>query len=547
MPLTEAHALEAHTAVLPAAGTVSSAAALPAAASQAGAADVPLAPFMVAHDPRADEQVLEQLAQWCEQFSPLVGFEQLDPCHGSSAARRPDCLYLDVTNLAAYFGDERKLARLVTQSFMQRGYHVRVALASTLGAAWALAHFAVPAAEVIGASSTGMAEPAAARGSSFLVVPPGATGEALQSLPIEALRLPPEAVSLLQQLGIYQIAQLACLPRASLLSRFGAVLLRRWDQAFGAVDEVLLMFRPAPQFRTDWTLEYPTTDQATIHAVLDELTERLTAALARRGEGVVECSCRLFLANPPTPSALHPQPSFLTDHPALSPLALRIGLFQPTASARHLQQLWQLQMQQVLLPAPVQQILLEATLTAPLQRRQRELFPDTIRHTSQQLAQLVDRLSSRLGQAHVVRPRLYADAQPEFAYHYLPLTGNPRARKPLPGKRRATAVAARPAGLATAPRSAVRLPGSRPLHLRSPPLPIDVVAVAPDGPPVRLLWDNHPYQVARYWGPERIETGWWRGRSVRRDYYRVETQSGHWLWLFRRLSDGHWFLHGMFG
>jgi protein ImuB len=74
-----------------------------------------------------------------------------------------------------------------------------------------------------------------------------------------------------------------------------------------------------------------------------------------------------------------------------------------------------------------------------------------------------------------------------------------------------------------------------------------VTALAPDGPPLRLLVHQRSYRVARCWGPERIETGWWRGRCVRRDYYRVETQSGHWLWIFRRLPDGCWFLHGMFG
>jgi protein ImuB len=52
--------------------------------------------------------------------------------------------------------------------------------------------------------------------------------------------------------------------------------------------------------------------------------------------------------------------------------------------------------------------------------------------------------------------------------------------------------------------------------------------------------------VARHWGPERIETGWWRGRTIRRDYYRVEITSGNRFWLFRQLDDDNWFLHGSF-
>ena len=56
------------------------------------------------------------------------------------------------------------------------------------------------------------------------------------------------------------------------------------------------------------------------------------------------------------------------------------------------------------------------------------------------------------------------------------------------------------------------------------------------------------HRVIRYWGPERIETDWWQGDSVRRDYYRIETDQGHWWWIFRCLSKkpNQWMLHGLF-
>ncbi len=58
-------------------------------------------------------------------------------------------------------------------------------------------------------------------------------------------------------------------------------------------------------------------------------------------------------------------------------------------------------------------------------------------------------------------------------------------------------------------------------------------------------------RIVRRVGPERIETGWWRGGHVRmvgvaRDYYRIETAAGRCYWVFRRLPAGPWFLHGMF-
>ena len=55
-------------------------------------------------------------------------------------------------------------------------------------------------------------------------------------------------------------------------------------------------------------------------------------------------------------------------------------------------------------------------------------------------------------------------------------------------------------------------------------------------------------------GPERIETGWWDGYDVRRDYYLVQTSFGQRAWAFRPAGDapvggrGEGFmLHGWFG
>ncbi len=52
--------------------------------------------------------------------------------------------------------------------------------------------------------------------------------------------------------------------------------------------------------------------------------------------------------------------------------------------------------------------------------------------------------------------------------------------------------------------------------------------------------------IRGYWGPERIETGWWREAVVERDYFRVETNTGQRFWLFRQNDSGQWFLHGEF-
>jgi protein ImuB len=71
------------------------------------------------------------------------------------------------------------------------------------------------------------------------------------------------------------------------------------------------------------------------------------------------------------------------------------------------------------------------------------------------------------------------------------------------------------------------------------------MAVAPYGPPNQFHY-MCDYRIEKSWGPERIQTGWWRGRYVQRDYYRVETAEGKQFWIFRDLRSGNWFLHGAF-
>jgi protein ImuB len=200
-------------------------------------------------------------------------------------------------------------------------------------------------------------------------------------------------------------------------------------------------------------------------------------------------------------------------------------------------------------------VTLAAVVTARLEHRQRELFAAALADQSQSLAILINRLSNRLGRERVGRPALTRDAVPERAWQLAPLTSRETtgatATKTKPRSKRALAQqAARKLTLFSedAPSAApLRAAATRPLTLLSPPRPLEVVALAPEGPPVQFIHGGQRQRVVRHWGPERIETAWWRGASVRRDYYRVETDSGEGYWIFRELREWGWFLHGAFG
>jgi protein ImuB len=261
-------------------------------------------------------------------------------------------------------------------------------------------------------------------------------------------------------------------------------------------------------------LEHPIARLDLLEGVLEKMLERLLSDLPA-GYGV---------------GRLHGRLSNEGEIP--EPTEWEIELCRPSASATHWRKLLHLRLERVRLQAPATRLHLWGGSILRLDQRQEELFPDAQLERLDARVDLLDRLSSRLGRDRVLRPRLVADAQPELACRYEPVARVFPKRKSAPSSEPA----------------AWRPPAPRPLFLQFAPEPLTATSVAPDGPPIRLWLGRPPVEslVARSWGPERIETGWHRGRPIRRDYYRVETTSGQRLWIFRSLDDGRWFLHGWF-
>jgi protein ImuB len=79
---------------------------------------------------------------------------------------------------------------------------------------------------------------------------------------------------------------------------------------------------------------------------------------------------------------------------------------------------------------------------------------------------------------------------------------------------------------------------SRPLRLFARPEPIEALAEVPDGPPLRFRWRRVLHDVTAIEGPERIAAPWWRnGDMPTRDYFRAEDSHGRRFWLYR---EGLW-------
>jgi protein ImuB len=512
------------------------------------------------HDLHDDIDALCTLAEAAQQFSPIVGLEQLDKqMWAGRYLRQPECLLLDVTGLASLFGGEAKLVKRIMRWLAQQNFFGCIGLAGSLGAAWAVANFALRGGEQPRSSAGLHSQPAgnsnsrslppAGEGSNAppqaddteaeatytapvcrsLIVPDGEDEQRLDILPLAALRLPAETVESLRRLGIRSIGQLESLPRDGVATRLGDDLIARWDQAYGRKSEAIITLHGQPQWCLEHLLEYPTQQFEITLEVVHRLTRELSSRLAKQGAGALRLVCRLDLVQN-------------------QPLVMQLGLFRPTNDAAHLEQLLTGQFEQqmrVIKLSSIWRISLQATLTAPMIWRQTGLFDGEEAASRSHMARLVDTLSSRLGRKQVLCAAVKREAQPELAVTFQPLTGRRQdGSETSTIKKLSSRIARRRAEPSRDD------PLRRPTLLFPKPIPIDVrLKESKSGltkAPVEFQYQGTWQSVTEARGPERLESGWWRGPSARRDYYRVTTARGSWWWLYRDLTTGDWFIHGLY-
>ena len=550
-------------------------------------------PLIQRHDKALDQRSLEQIAVSVQrQITPLVALEEMavKPWAGHPRHQR-ESLLCDISGVSHLFGDESGLLVAVEAMLAARHVRARMAIADSLAASWALAHEAAmkplsllregPCRQPRGGKNPeclrepnlaeneksseqrprGMEDRVSSSKRVFygglIIRGDEATTRAIEALPVQSLRLASDTVSTLARLGVVSVNQLLALPRSGLAMRLGSELVRRLEQVQAEVDEPLRVHQAEAEYSVTLTLEYPTTDLEILTDRIKRLASQLTSQLMVQQRGVLRLRCCMKLSG----------------HQEMS---LDVGLFAPTVDADHLSGLVVNQFESVRIQEKVERLSLLVTLSGVLRSSQTSLFEldensaSATGMTGVAISRLVDALTGRMGREQVGYLELQNDPLPERAFEVLPLAGN--ASSPVLKRRKKTRKLSAN-GWADSVESAINrslvkpTAGDalrRPLSLLADPVPLRVawhetdfsLQVSSSRLPQRIRFNGVDHHVLNHWGPERIESGWWRGKSIRRDYYRVETDQGEWWWIFRNLvsraelqknrTSYRWMLHGRF-
>ena len=453
-------------------------------------------------DEKQDRLLLEQIAEWCDRFSPFV------------AADPPDGLMLDITGAAHLFGGEAAMLTHVAEKIAAQGFAVQAAIAGTSSAARALSKFA-----------------------DRHIAAPGGEKEALARLPVAALGVEHKIIAALARAGLKSIGQVQGRQRDELAARFGKGFVAALEKLFGQQDQPLSPRRPLPDLMAEQRFAEPIVTQETIAVCLLNLAQSLSGILEQRGLGLRQLEASFFRADG-----------------KLRRIALRLG----GASRDGERVLRLLQEKLDTLHDPLDPgfgfdlIRLEAMLAERVEIAATSF--DSNENATREVQYLIDRLSVRHGQARVQRFVAQDTHIPEAQSAGVPAQDGDYRDGPWPRRGGQDDPPLRPLRLFERPEEIsvpfATAPDGPPSFFRWRRAEFAVAHA--EGPErIALEW----WRVSD--GQEKCEAVFRRPRDQTkngptRDYFRVETREGQRFWLYR---DGlyeqagfqpRWYLHGLF-
>lgn len=300
-------------------------------------------------EPDRPFKLLKGLAEWCIRFTPGV------------AIHLPDGLLLDATGCAHLWGGEKSYIDTIAYRLGNFGYGTRVAMADTIGAAWAFARF-------------GNAQ----------IVEPGKQTTSILSLPPIALRIEGAIAEQLNKLGIRQISNLISLPSTALRRRFGMGLLQRLHQAMGLEEEFIQPVSPVVCYQERLPCLEPISRAGGIEIALTRLLDTICLRLQQEEKGLR--IARFFCCR--------------VDGKIQK---LTIGTNRASSNPKHIFKLFEDKISTIEPGLGIELFILEAPVVEALAPVQEKLFENNSGMNDRYLAELLDRIGGKVGVEHIHR------------------------------------------------------------------------------------------------------------------------------------------------
>jgi protein ImuB len=300
-------------------------------------------------DAGQSQKLLDSLAEWCIRYTPVVSVDL------------PDGLILENSGCTHLWGGEKEYVNDLRNRLENFGYGVNVAMADTIGSAWAVSRF----------------------GSGMSIIPPGEQMKLLNMLPPAALRLEALAIERFGKLGLKTIGHFMQMPRTALRRRFGQNLLTRLDQASGQEIEFINPVRPIPSYHERLHSMEPILTATGIEIALKTLLENLFERMERENKGVRQCEFICYRID----GAFQ---------------KISVGTSRPSRNVRHLFRLFEIKIPEIEPDLGIELFILAAGVVEELPATQDALWSTGTANTSA-IAELLDRLAGKTGGQSIQR------------------------------------------------------------------------------------------------------------------------------------------------
>jgi protein ImuB len=314
--------------------------------------------------PGRPKNLLRGLGEWCVRYSPIVSIDEFGM----------DGLLLDVSGCPHLWDGEREYLKEIVSRFKSKGYTVRLAIADTPGAAWAVSRF-------------GKVTP---------LIPSGGHVDALLNLSPEALRLEDTVLAKLRKLGFYQIKSFIGMPRSVLRRRFGEDFLLRLAQAIGTEAEALVPLKVPVAFSERLACLEPIKTKTAIEIAIQKMLENLCKRMQSEGKGL--------------------RTGILTGYRIDGKIVqVSIGTSGATHSVSHLFKLFQLKVDQIRPALGIELFVLDAPKVEDVEVPQEEMWSSKPGLDDNSVIRFLDRVAGKVGAQVIHRFLPAAQYWPERA------------------------------------------------------------------------------------------------------------------------------------